>query len=126
MRFRLLGGEIAQQRSRQVEIFKQSPLKEYKTKDEKVALLASFYVENNLYAEAIAALEERVEQGSQESATYRMLGDFYARSGLSQLAKRRYEEAIQKATARNNFQEKVTAQEGLKNLCRKVGDKLCK
>jgi hypothetical protein len=125
LKFRFYPKAIANQIENDISIIKDSSLKHYKNEDEKIRdFLIPFYQEKNLYAEAIAELEKLIKNGSKEPATYRTLASLYAQSGLAQLAKTNYEQAIYQASLRGDRQEQEKANAELKELCKKLGEKL--
>jgi tetratricopeptide (TPR) repeat protein len=88
--------------------------------EEEVIALAFHYTENNLYAEAIEILNSLVNNGSQKPDVYRILGDFYAQSGLNLLAEESYLKAIEKAQETQEVLEEALAHQDLGELYMKM------
>lgn len=75
--------------------------------------LAHLYKENDLMVDAIATLEALLEQGSQTTGVYRLLGDLHGEIQLSQLAEVRYLKAIELAKNSRDLVGQAAAQFGL-------------
>ncbi|MEQ9485521.1 hypothetical protein [Coleofasciculus sp. F4-SAH-05] len=90
------------------------------SEEDKKIDLAVHYTENNLYAEAIEILNSLVNNGSQKSYVYRILGDFYAQSGLNLLAEESYLKAIEKAKETQEVFEEALAHQDLGELYMKM------
>ena len=85
--------------------------------EEKVLLdLYSLYTNKNLIAEIIERLETLVRSGSQTPKVYRLLGDIYYRQRLLDIAKMRYEKAVELATNRQDNEELTAAQSKLTQI----------
>lgn len=75
--------------------------------------LADLYQTYNLNAEAIELLEQLVKQGSKITSVYQLLGDLYLQTGLSQLAKKPYLQALELAKQTKDIEGQAKAQMGL-------------
>jgi tetratricopeptide (TPR) repeat protein len=116
LRFRLLGEVQAQSVREAIEEItqRQSP------SDDDLITLALHYAENNLYAEAIEILNSVVKNDSKKPELYRILGDFYAQSGLNLLAEESYLKAIEKAKETQEVLEEALAHQDLGELYMKM------
>lgn len=83
------------------------------TEEQRAFALAETYSREGLMANAIATLEELVEQGSQNALVFRMLGDLYAEVGLNLLAEARYERASEVFASTSNRYAMTATQDGL-------------
>ncbi|HAG83211.1 MAG TPA: hypothetical protein DCL61_19220 [Cyanobacteria bacterium UBA12227] len=116
LKFRLLGeAEVQSIQEASEKIIQGQPPSE-----EEVITLAFHYAKNNLYAEAIEMLNSLVKSDSQKSDIYRILGDFYAQSGLNLLAKKSYLKAIDQAKETQEVLEEALAQQDLGELYMKM------
>jgi tetratricopeptide (TPR) repeat protein len=116
LKFRLLGEAEVQSIQEASEQIMQEEL----PSEEEVIALAFHYTENNLYAEAIEILNSLVNNGSQKPDVYRILGDFYAQSGLNLLAEESYLKAIEKAQETQEVLEEALAHQDLGELYMKM------
>lgn len=107
--FRLLDELEAQPILTQAEKIKQQGSHQ----EAEILALAYLYQSHNLNAEAIGLLEELVAAETQKTIVYSLLGDMYRRTGISLLAKERYESGLALAEAEGNLPEKAAIQAGL-------------
>lgn len=107
--FRLLDESEAQPILTQAEKIKQQGL----SQESEILALAYLYQSHDLNAEAIEILEELVAAETQKTIVYRLLGDMYRQTGISILAKERYESGLAVAEAEGNLKEKAAIQAGL-------------
>ncbi|NEP40785.1 MAG: tetratricopeptide repeat protein [Okeania sp. SIO2H7] len=105
--FRLLGEEEAEKiEAAAAEIRNQNNL----TAEEKVVKIAEMYEDKRLYSEAIALLNNSLNEGKVSPEIYQTLGKVYREAGLSFLAETPYQEALELAEDKNAIAE---AQVGL-------------
>ncbi|EKU96545.1 hypothetical protein Lepto7375DRAFT_0007 [Leptolyngbya sp. PCC 7375] len=74
---------------------------------------AHLYQDNNLNTEAIELLERLVQQGSQFTATYLLLGDLYLQVGLIPFARQPYLKGLELAQQSDDWAGQATLQAGL-------------
>ncbi len=85
--------------------------------EEKVLLdLYSIYRNQELFSEIIERLEIMVGSGSKSPKVYRILGDIYFQQGLLDIAKMRYEKAVELATNIQDTEELNTARSKLEQI----------
>jgi tetratricopeptide (TPR) repeat protein len=93
--FRLLGEEEAEKvESAAAEVRNQNNL----TAEEKVVKIAEIYEDKRLYTEAIALLNNSLNEGKISPEIYQTLGNVYREAGLSFLAESPYQTALELAT----------------------------
>jgi hypothetical protein len=80
------------------------------------------YIQNDLFAEAIATLEAEVEAGTELIAIYQTLGELYAHTGLSLMAQDAYLRAIERAVAQEDLEYQVLAQAELAKIYVNLGN----
>jgi hypothetical protein len=88
----------------------------------KTLAVADLYINNDLYAEAIAALEALVKQDSKAPGVYQLLGDVYSHTGLNLLAEARYLQAIELAKAAQDPEAEALARTGLAKVYTTTGN----
>ncbi len=91
------------------------------TEEQRAFALSEMYSREGLMANAIATLEELVEQGSQTALVFRMLGDLYAEVGLNLLAEARYERASELFASTSDRYALTATQDGLARAKLMVG-----
>jgi hypothetical protein len=85
--------------------------------------LAHLYAGHNLIAEAVDLLETLVENGSQEAAVYRTLGDLYHRIGVERLAEEHYLKASELARQMGDVEGSAVALASLGEVYISLGNK---
>lgn len=88
----------------------------------KTLAVADLYINNDLYTEAIAALETLVKQGSKAPGVYQLLGDLYGHTGLNLLAEARYLQAIELAKSVQDPEAEALARTGLAKVYTTTGN----
>lgn len=85
--------------------------------EQKILLdLSSVYSAKHLVYEMREILEQMAKDGNQTPQIYRSLGDIYSKQGLLDLAKRRYEQAVNLATAQRDNNELEAARSALERV----------
>jgi hypothetical protein len=84
--------------------------------DARAIALADLFVERELYAEAIAQLEEQVGKGSKTATVYSVLGKLYSYTGVTLLAEERYLKGIELARSTQDLESRAISHEGLAQL----------
>lgn len=80
------------------------------------------YPNYHLTAAAVMELEQLLAAGVETTQVYRLLGDWYLKSGLRLLAEESYAVAIARATSSDVLEEQILAQLGLGILYQQVGE----
>lgn len=84
-------------------------------------LVDEVYPSYKLFAQGINDLLALVESGTETAQVYRLLGDYFIRSGLELPTEQSYLKAIELAAEVENLEERVRAQWGLGTLYNRVG-----
>lgn len=84
-------------------------------------LVEEVYPRYKLFAQGIEEMTALVETGNGNELIYRLLGDYYIRSGLALPAESSYLQAVAIATANENVEEKALAIWGLGTLYNRTG-----
>lgn len=82
--------------------------------------LYSVYSRKELFAEIVEKLENLVQKGSQTPKVYRLLGEIYLQQSLFDLAKQRYDKAVELATNKQDTEELAAAEAGLERINRQI------
>jgi tetratricopeptide (TPR) repeat protein len=85
-------------------------------------LVEDVYPQYKLFAQGIDELSELIESGTESANIYRLLGDYYIRSGLALPAQESYTQAIALATASENLEEEALARWGMGTVYGRVGE----
>ena len=86
-----------------------------------VILVDEVYPSYKLFAQGINDLLALIESGTETAQIYRLLGDYFIRSGLELPTEQSYTKAIALAAETDNLEEQVRAQWGLGTLYNRVG-----
>ena len=85
-------------------------------------LVEEVYPKFKLFAQGIDDLLSLIESGVETAQIYRLLGDYFIRSGLELPTESSYFKALALATAAENLEEQVKARWGLGTLYNRVGE----
>ncbi len=85
-------------------------------------LVEDVYPQYKLFAQGINELSALIESGTERANIYRLLGDYYIRTGLALPAQESYTQAIALAKTSENLEEEALAGWGLGTVYGRVGD----
>lgn len=85
-------------------------------------LVEDVYPQYKLFAQGINELSALIESGTENANIYRLLGDYFIRSGLALPAKESYTSAIALAAASENLEEEALAKWGIGTVYGRVGE----
>jgi hypothetical protein len=85
-------------------------------------LVEDVYPQYKLFAQGIDELSALIESGTENANIYRLLGDYYIRSGLALPAQESYSSAIALAAASENLEEEVLAKWGIGTVYGRIGE----
>lgn len=84
-------------------------------------LVEDVYPNHKLFAKGIEDLQELIVAGTETAQIYRLLGDYFIRSGLETPTETRYLKAVEMAEDAGHLEEQLKAQWGLGTLYNRVG-----
>ena len=92
------------------------------TADAEAVSRTNLYIQNDLFAEAIATLEARAQTNTDLIAVYQILGELYAHTGRNLLARDSYLQAIERADSQGELEYRVLIQAELAKIYVNLGD----